>query len=110
MGDNKIMYIGPNDSLTNYFMDHINPNLQLIFYEDNTRLTGFGSLFLFKSPILNFLRNSDFGLVDPNQPPSFDNPPLSTYLIKIIQSNAINCALLNIIFCIYVVYHQISRD
>jgi len=112
IGDNKIVYLGPNNPLIDYCLEQINnfnSNWQLTSHKRDLRLSGFRSVFPIKSPMLNFLHHDDFGLVDPIQPPSLDNPPLSIHLVKIVQTNTVNVYLLNIIFSIYVIYHQINH-
>jgi hypothetical protein len=62
---------------------------------------------LWKNPMREFLLFSDFGLVDPTQPPSEINRPLSEY-IRLVSDGA-NVTLLYKILTIYIRYHGLSQ-
>lgn len=62
-----------------------------------------------RSPMIEFLRLGDFGLVDPDQPPSITNPPLSNYTQIIANNGIATTNILNKLFVIYSRYHQINQ-
>lgn len=62
---------------------------------------------LLKKPMRDFLKTADFGLVDPTQPPSDNNPPLSNY-IQIISDGTGEKVLMELLN-IYIYYHQLTQ-
>lgn len=67
----------------------------------------FNRFVLLRKPMRDFLKTADFGLVDPSNPPSDSNPPLSNYA-KILADGAPTGLLLKI-FTIYVFYNRLYQ-
>lgn len=67
---------------------------------------GFNQLALLREPLKRFLREGDFGLTDPSQPPSEDNPPLSEFTRYI--SDAASTKILVLLLPAYVKYNLLE--
>ena len=58
----------------------------------------------------NFLREGDFGLVDPSQPPSETNPPLAYNLLRLADSGIVLRGSPTWLVIIYAKYNRLIRD
>ena len=67
-------------------------------------------ILLIDRDLRNFLREGDFGLVDPLQPPSEANPPLSVYLRRLSDSGLIDAYVLHFLISIYAWSHGLFSD
>jgi len=61
---------------------------------------------LLKMPLIQFINNEDFGLVDPTQPPSINNPPLSDYIFDHMDCSNIS-TIISLLY-IYMLYHTLT--
>lgn len=62
---------------------------------------------LMNNRLRNFLREGDFGLVDPTRFPSEDNPPLSVYLSRLGNHGLAESQLSASILRIYIFHHRL---
>jgi len=82
---------------------------QLLYFDSRILGQNFGDPQLISRMMETFLREGDFGLVDPIQPPSTNNPPLSLYLSRLADSGISSIVLLKTILTIYVKYNGLYR-
>lgn len=83
----------------------IRPSLNEIIVPKYNTGEGVNKYNLFRNPMRDFLGSADFGLMNPTQPPSDNNPPLSNY-VKLIAGGTSRLTLIDLLF-IYFHYHQL---
>lgn len=95
------------DQILSQTVSQINPNsFRMTFPDLGTNRNAF---ILIKKPMRDFLKNEDFGLLDPKRPPSETNPPLSNYTRIIANSGGFSYKLISIIFYTYLYYNQLPK-
>ena len=86
-------------------INEIYPQLQYL------ELPGLGSsLATYNRDFMNLLRDGDFGLVDPSQPPSEKNPPFSYDLHRLADSGALPRTLPFDLILLYAAHNGLVKD
>lgn len=103
--DNKFLVVSQNKRYKEEVIQviKVNSNLDPIILPHTGQFLM--KFILLKKPMKEFLNNANFGLVNPTQPPSETNLPLS-YYVKFIMDGA-PAYLLQNLFIIYVNYNQL---
>jgi hypothetical protein len=88
------------------------PDLSYFNFEDLSPYqrsdAGFTRLRLMSDKLRRFLIEGNFGLVDPTQPPSPENPPLSEYTKLLAEGGLIGAVFITPIFIIYIAANQLK--